>query len=55
MAFFAGDDVRILGVPVGKIDSIEPQPARAKITFWVDGKYQVPGGRQGGDPVAHNW
>ena len=39
---FAGDDVRILGVPVGKVDSIEPQPARAKVTFWVDGKYPIP-------------
>ena len=29
-------------MPVGKIDKIEPQPQRAKITFWVDGKYQVP-------------
>jgi phospholipid/cholesterol/gamma-HCH transport system substrate-binding protein len=39
---YPGDDVRILGVPVGKIDTIEPQPQRAKITFWVDGKYKVP-------------
>ena len=39
---FAGDDVRILGVPVGRIEKIEPQPQRAKITFWYDGKYKVP-------------
>ena len=39
---FPGDEVRILGVPVGAIDSIEPQPQRAKITFWVDDKYKVP-------------
>jgi phospholipid/cholesterol/gamma-HCH transport system substrate-binding protein len=39
---FRGDDVMMLGVPVGKIDSIEPQPSRAKITFWVDDKYKVP-------------
>jgi phospholipid/cholesterol/gamma-HCH transport system substrate-binding protein len=39
---FRGDDVMMLGVPVGKIDSIEPEPSRAKITFWVDGKYKVP-------------
>jgi phospholipid/cholesterol/gamma-HCH transport system substrate-binding protein len=39
---FPGDEVRILGVPVGAIDSIEPQPQRAKITFWVDDKYDVP-------------
>ena len=39
---FVGDDVRILGVPVGKIDKIEPQPERVKITFWFDDKYKVP-------------
>jgi phospholipid/cholesterol/gamma-HCH transport system substrate-binding protein len=39
---FAGDDVVILGVKVGKIDTIEPQPEHAKITFWFDSKYKVP-------------
>jgi phospholipid/cholesterol/gamma-HCH transport system substrate-binding protein len=39
---FRGDDVTMLGVPVGKIDKIEPEPTRAKITFWVDGKYKIP-------------
>jgi phospholipid/cholesterol/gamma-HCH transport system substrate-binding protein len=39
---FPGDQIRILGVPVGEIDSIEPQPTRAKITFWVKDKYKVP-------------
>ncbi|MCX2929891.1 virulence factor Mce family protein [Mycobacterium sp. CVI_P3] len=39
---FVGDRVRILGVPVGKIDSIEPQPQRAKISFSYDSKYPVP-------------
>ena len=39
---FVGDEVRILGVAVGKIEKIEPQPERVKITFWYDGKYQVP-------------
>jgi phospholipid/cholesterol/gamma-HCH transport system substrate-binding protein len=39
---FPGDDVLIRGVPVGKIDKIEPQPARAKITFWFDRSYKVP-------------
>ena len=39
---FVGDEVRILGVPVGKIDSIEPQPERVKITFWFDDQYKVP-------------
>uniref|UniRef100_A0A5Q5BHE3 Mammalian cell entry n=2 Tax=unclassified Mycobacterium TaxID=2642494 RepID=A0A5Q5BHE3_MYCSS len=39
---FTGDEVRILGVPVGAVETIEPQPERVKITFWVDDKYQVP-------------
>jgi phospholipid/cholesterol/gamma-HCH transport system substrate-binding protein len=39
---FAGDEVRILGVPVGKIDSIEPQPQRVRISFWYSTKYKVP-------------
>ncbi len=39
---FVGDEVRILGVPVGKIDKIEPQPERVKITFWYDEQYKVP-------------
>src|ERR1700731_4315373 len=39
---FRGDDVRILGVPVGKVDKIEPQPQRVKISFWIDRKYKVP-------------
>src|SRR6202022_2514319 len=41
-AVFPGDDVRILGVPVGKVDKIEPQPQRVKISFWIDRKYKVP-------------
>ena len=39
---FVGDEVEILGVPVGKIDTIEPQPERAKVTFFVEDKYKVP-------------
>lgn len=39
---FPGDEVRILGVNVGKIDTIEPQPNGVKITFWYDEKYKVP-------------
>ena len=39
---FVGDDVRILGVTVGRIEKIEPQPDRVKISFWYDSKYKVP-------------
>lgn len=39
---FAGDDVRIRGVPVGRVVKIEPQPQRAKVTLSFDRKYKVP-------------
>ncbi|TVS84739.1 MCE family protein [Mycobacterium helveticum] len=39
---YKGDDVVILGVRVGKIENIEPQPSRVKITFWYQDKYKVP-------------
>ena len=39
---FVGDDVRLLGVAVGKIDRIEPAPDRVKISFWLDSNYPVP-------------
>ncbi|BBZ34561.1 MCE family protein [Mycolicibacterium confluentis] len=39
---FIGDEVRILGVPVGAIETIEPQPERVKVTFWIDAKHKVP-------------
>jgi phospholipid/cholesterol/gamma-HCH transport system substrate-binding protein len=39
---YVGDDVRILGVNVGKITEIQPQPERVKISFWYDSKYEVP-------------
>ncbi|MCV7238587.1 mammalian cell entry protein [Mycolicibacterium celeriflavum] len=39
---YPGDDVNILGVGVGRIESIEPQPERVKVSFWYDSKYKVP-------------
>ncbi|WP_156688440.1 MCE family protein [Mycobacterium sp. Marseille-P9652] len=39
---FVGDEVRILGVAVGRIDRIEPQPERVKITFSYEARYHVP-------------
>lgn len=39
---FAGDEVRIVGVPVGSIDSIEPEPTRVKITFSYDADLPIP-------------
>lgn len=39
---FVGDDVRILGVPVGKIERITPGPDRAQVEFWFADKFRVP-------------
>lgn len=39
---FVGDDVRIRGVNVGKIDSIVAEPTRVKISFWYEDRYHVP-------------
>ncbi|WP_369117865.1 virulence factor Mce family protein [Mycobacterium avium] len=39
---YNGDSVVILGVPVGKIEKIEPEPDRVRITFWFNDKYKVP-------------
>lgn len=39
---YPGDQVRILGVPVGGIDTITPGPSQVKVTFWYDRKYKVP-------------
>jgi phospholipid/cholesterol/gamma-HCH transport system substrate-binding protein len=39
---YVGDNVSILGVPVGKIESIKPQPERAEVRFWINDKYKVP-------------
>jgi phospholipid/cholesterol/gamma-HCH transport system substrate-binding protein len=39
---FVGDEVRVLGVPVGKIEKIQPQADRVRIDFWYDDQYKVP-------------
>ena len=33
---YTGDEIRILGVAVGTIEKIEPQPNAAKVTFTVE-------------------
>jgi phospholipid/cholesterol/gamma-HCH transport system substrate-binding protein len=39
---FVGDEIRILGVAVGVVDKIEPQPAGSKVSFSVDKQYPIP-------------
>lgn len=42
VGLYPGDQVRILGVPVGEIDAIEPRPADVKITMTVSKDVKVP-------------
>lgn len=39
---YEGDDVRVLGVKMGKIDKIEPQPDSTKVTMSVKSKADIP-------------
>ncbi len=41
-AIYAGDDVRVAGVRVGTIESIEPQGTRAKLTLAIDRDVPIP-------------
>jgi phospholipid/cholesterol/gamma-HCH transport system substrate-binding protein len=42
VGLYPGDQIRILGVPVGKIESIEPRAEDVKITMSVDRDVKIP-------------
>ncbi|BBZ50823.1 virulence factor Mce family protein [Mycobacterium heidelbergense] len=42
VGLYPGDQVRILGVPVGSIDTIEPRPSDVKITMSVSRDVKIP-------------
>jgi phospholipid/cholesterol/gamma-HCH transport system substrate-binding protein len=42
VGLYPGDQVRILGVPIGSIDTIEPRPSDVKITMSVSKDVKVP-------------
>jgi phospholipid/cholesterol/gamma-HCH transport system substrate-binding protein len=42
VGLYPGDQIRVVGVPVGKIESIEPRPADVKITMSVDRNVKIP-------------
>lgn len=42
VGIYPGDEVRIVGVPVGTIDSIEPRPSDVKIEMTLDRGIKVP-------------
>jgi virulence factor Mce-like protein len=41
-AIYAGDEVRVAGVPVGTIEAIEPQGTRARLTLAIDRSVPIP-------------
>ena len=42
VGLYPGDQVRVLGVPVGSIDTIEPRPSDVKITMSVSKDVKIP-------------
>jgi len=42
ISLYQGCDVRILGVPVGKVVSVTPSGRDVKVRMWYDAKYKVP-------------
>jgi phospholipid/cholesterol/gamma-HCH transport system substrate-binding protein len=42
VGLYAGDQVRILGVPVGAIDSVTADLSGVRVRFWFDRQYKVP-------------
>ncbi|WP_069160562.1 MCE family protein [Nocardia altamirensis] len=44
VGIYEGSDVRILGVPVGRVDSVEPQGDQVKIVMHVERRFDVPAG-----------
>ncbi|WP_067543009.1 MCE family protein [Nocardia crassostreae] len=42
VGIYEGSDVRILGVPVGTVDSVTPEGEQVKVVMSVDRKYDVP-------------
>ncbi|VFA99892.1 MCE family protein [Nocardia cyriacigeorgica] len=42
VGIYEGSDVRILGVPVGSVDSVEPMGDQVKIVMSVDRSYDIP-------------
>ena len=46
VSLYAGSDVRILGVPVGKVEWVRPTGTNVTVRMWYDAQYQVPADAQ---------
>jgi phospholipid/cholesterol/gamma-HCH transport system substrate-binding protein len=42
ISLYEGSDVRILGVPVGAVESVTPSGTDVTVKMWYDAKYKVP-------------
>jgi virulence factor Mce-like protein len=42
VSVFEGSDVRVLGVPVGKVESVTPEGTRVKVVMHYDDEVQIP-------------
>ncbi len=42
VSLYEGSDVRILGVPVGKVETVRPSGTDVTVKMWYDAKYDVP-------------
>ena len=42
VSLYPGSEVRILGVKVGKVDTVTPVGQSVRVTFWWDAKHKVP-------------
>ncbi|MDP3967103.1 MAG: MCE family protein [Nocardioides sp.] len=42
ISLYEGSDVRILGVPVGKVDKVTPRGTTVEVGMWVDAEHPVP-------------
>jgi len=46
VSLYEGSDVRILGVPVGRVESVTPSGTDVTVKMWYDAKYKVPADAQ---------
>lgn len=42
VSLYEGSDVRILGVPIGEVETVKPSGTNVTVRMWYDAKYKVP-------------
>ena len=55
VGLYPGDDVRVVGVPVGTIDSIEPRATDVKVTMTVHDDVKLPADAQARSSSRRTW